>query len=123
MRLHRAGQFCGRSACARMAYAVFLTVACANSSAFAAVSNAASPGHTGLSPEVTKLLQAADRANKDGDTGVELIELKEAVRDAPQNAEVHARLAVATLNAGDPIAAERILRDVKYLGSPDEVVV
>ena len=94
-----------------------------NSSAFAAAAGVAATGSPGITPEVTRLLEAADRAGKEGNIGVALIELKEAVRTAPQNPEVHARLGIAMLKAGDPLAAERELRDARSIGAPDELVV
>ena len=93
------------------------------SSAVAAAAGVAATPSPGITPEVTRLLEAADHADKEGNIGVALIELKEAVRTAPQNPEVHAQLGIAMLKAGDPLAAERELRDARSIGAPDELVV
>ncbi len=87
----------------------------------AAAALAATPG--GLTPELSRLLQAADRADKQGNIGEALIELKEAVRTAPQNPAVHAGLGIAMLKAGDALTAERELRQARASGASDELVV
>src|SRR5882724_4069087 len=50
-----------------------------------------------LDPQVLKFLQSAEEADKRGNADVALIELKNAVRLAPQNGEVRARLGIMLL--------------------------
>ncbi len=116
-----AGRFHRQVARASLACVALSAVTWTSSNTLAA--GAAARASPGLPPEVTKLLEAADRADKDGNLGVELIELKEAVRAAPQNGDVQARLGIALLKAGDPIAAERVLRDARRSRGSDELVV
>lgn len=72
---------------------------------------------------VTKLLNDADAALKKGQTDLALIHLKNAVGAAPRNGNVRSRLAVLLLATGDPITAERELRQARNDKGPMEVIV
>jgi len=72
--------------------------------------------HRGTPLENGRALQAK------GDLRGAQIELRNAVREEPNNAEAHFRLAQLQLQGGDPIAAERELRAARDLGYDADVV-
>jgi putative PEP-CTERM system TPR-repeat lipoprotein len=96
--------------------------ASAASDAFAAPA-ANSPAALQLTPQVSKLLDDADKAMAAGNLNLALIQLKNAVRLAPSNGEVHARLGVAFLQNGEAIPAERELRQARDDDGPAETIV
>jgi putative PEP-CTERM system TPR-repeat lipoprotein len=105
--------------------ALFLAAAfcvSAASDAFAAPA-ANNPGALQLTPQVSKLLDDADKAMAAGNLNLALIQLKNAVRLAPSNGEVHARLGVAFLQHGEAIAAERELRQARDDNGPAETII
>ena len=59
---------------------------------------------------------AAKTAMDKGDLRTALIELRNAVRNNPNNAEAHFRLGVIQLRMGDPVSAERALRQARDNG-------
>jgi putative PEP-CTERM system TPR-repeat lipoprotein len=87
------------------------------------------PGNTdakpqpALSPQVTKLLEDANKSFKGGDVNLALIQLKNAVRLAPQNSDLRAALGWTLLKSGQMVAAERELRQAWNDGAPADVVV
>ena len=72
---------------------------------------------------VARLLRDANTALKSGDVKLALIHLKQAVLLQPRNGELHARLGIALLRAGEALAAERELRDAWSDKVSDEAVV
>ena len=76
-----------------------------------------------LDPSIMKLLQDADKAIIAGNLSLALIQLKNAVRLAPQNGEVRARLGNALLKNREVVAAERELRQARNDNASDELVV
>lgn len=81
------------------------------------------PLSKGEDTELTRHLQQASRALKNGNLALALIELKNAVRLAPQNGAVRAQLGLVLLRAGDPATAERELRQARSDGGPDDVIL
>lgn len=77
----------------------------------------------GLSPEVAKLVQDATAALNSGNLNLALIQLKNAVRAAPNNGDVRAQLGLALLRGNQAVAAERELRQARNDKASDEVVV
>jgi putative PEP-CTERM system TPR-repeat lipoprotein len=73
--------------------------------------------------QISKLLQDADAAVKSGNPNLALIHLRNAVRLAPQNGAVRARMAEVILAAGDFVSAERELRQAMADGGPSDVIV
>lgn len=90
-------------------------------SAGAAVSDAPAANH--FSPEVTKYLEQADAAEREGKFDLALIHINNAVRWAPLNGELRARLGAALLKNGDTTAAERELRQALTDNARDDLVV
>ena len=54
-----------------------------------------------------------------GDTRAAMIELRNAVRTQPENAEAHRLLGIQQLRAGDPVAAEKELKAARALGAKE----
>ncbi|HXJ02168.1 MAG TPA: hypothetical protein VNH44_13180, partial [Micropepsaceae bacterium] len=77
----------------------------------------------GVSPAVAKLVQDAEAALKSGNLNLALIQLKNAVRMAPQNGPIRAELGLALLRGGEALAAERELRQARNDKAPDEIVI
>ena len=77
----------------------------------------------GMSPQVSKLVQDAATALAGGNLNLALIQLKNAVRLAPQNGAVRAQLGLALLRGGEAVAAERELRQARNDKAPEEIVV
>ena len=76
-----------------------------------------------LSPTVMKLLEDVDKALSAGNLSLALIQLKNAVRLAPQNGEIRARLGAALVRNREFVAAERELRQARNDNAPDDMVV
>jgi putative PEP-CTERM system TPR-repeat lipoprotein len=76
-----------------------------------------------FSPEVKKLLDDSDKALASGNVNLALIHIKNAVRLAPRDGAVRVRLAVAILQTGQAVAAERELRQAMSDGAPRELAV
>jgi len=101
-----------------------LATSAASTTAYAIVPSASGDASSQpLDAQVIKLLRDADGALKTGNLNLALIQLKNAVRLAPQNGEVRARLGLALLEGGDAISAERELRQARNDKGPDELVV
>ena len=73
--------------------------------------------------EVANLLRQADQALKQGNIGLALIQLKNAVRAAPQDGNVRAQLGVVLLRTGDAASAERELRQARTDHGPDNTIL
>jgi len=54
-----------------------------------------------------------------GDTRAAMIELRNAVRTQPENAEAHRQLGIQQLRAGDPVAAEKELKAARDRGAKE----
>jgi Flp pilus assembly protein TadD len=80
---------------------------------------AASP----MSSDTKKLLEDAQSAQSHGELGLAVVQLKNAVRLAPRNGEVRARLGMGLLKAGDTRTAQRELRQAWKDNAPEELVV
>ena len=76
-----------------------------------------------MSSDTRKLLQDAENAQTRGDLGLALIQLKNAVRLAPRNGEIRARLGAALLKTGDTRAAQRELLQARRDNAPEVLVV
>ena len=76
-----------------------------------------------LPPQAGKFLQDADRSLNAGNLDLALIQLKSAVRLAPENGAARAKLGLALLRAGAAVTAARELRQAWRDGAPDEIVV
>jgi putative PEP-CTERM system TPR-repeat lipoprotein len=76
-----------------------------------------------LSPGVDKLLKDAAAALKAGNLDLALIQLRNAVRLAPQNGSVRAQLGQALLRSGAIAPAGRELRQARSDGGPDDIIV
>ena len=76
-----------------------------------------------IDPRVTKLLNDASAATKNGQKDLALIHLKNAVQITPRNGAVRAQLGLALLANGDVVAAERELRQARTDRGPSETVV
>jgi len=74
-------------------------------------------------PEVKQLLADAQKAMESGNVRLALIHLKNAVRIAPDDGVVRARLGIAFLRAGDLPGAERELRQARKIGAPADLVL
>jgi putative PEP-CTERM system TPR-repeat lipoprotein len=72
---------------------------------------------------VAALLQSANEALKADNLNLALIQLKTAVRLAPKNGAVRARLGLALLKAGASVTAIRELRQARADGGPEEILV
>jgi putative PEP-CTERM system TPR-repeat lipoprotein len=83
------------------------------------VTEAGSP----MSSDTKKLLEDAQSAQSRGELGLAVIQLKNAVRLAPRNGEVRARLGMALLKAGDTRTAQRELRQAWKDNAPEELVI
>lgn len=77
---------------------------------------------TAKGPE-QKFLADAQTALKKGDIGLAIIHLKNAVRAAPGNGAVRARLGMVLYQAGDAVSAERELRQARKGGAADALVL
>ncbi|HXJ01418.1 MAG TPA: XrtA/PEP-CTERM system TPR-repeat protein PrsT [Micropepsaceae bacterium] len=88
---------------------------------------AAAPSNSGsqpaLPPQITKLLQDADAALKGGNTNLALIQLKNAVRLAPQAGDARAKLGMVLFQTGEFVAAERELRQARNDHASEDFVV
>jgi putative PEP-CTERM system TPR-repeat lipoprotein len=62
---------------------------------------------------------AAQAYLKKGDTRAAIIELRNAVRTQPENAEAHRLLGIQQLRAGDPVAAEKELKAARDRGAKE----
>jgi putative PEP-CTERM system TPR-repeat lipoprotein len=80
---------------------------------------AASP----MSSDTKKLLDDAQAAQSRGELALAIIQLKNAVRLAPRNGEVRARLGMALLKSGDTRTAQRELRQAWKDNAPEALVV
>ena len=76
-----------------------------------------------LSPQVSRLLRDADASLQAGKLDVALLQLKNAVRLAPTDAEVRAKLGRALLRTGAAAAASRELRQAQSDGADEAIVV
>ena len=76
-----------------------------------------------LRTEMAKLLKDADAALKGGNLNLALIQLKNAVRLAPQDGNARAQLGMALLRSGDTVAAEQALRQARGDGASEDIVV
>ena len=76
-----------------------------------------------LDARITKIVEDADIAFSRGNASVALIHLKNAVRLAPTNGEVRARLGLLLLSVGELQAAERELRQSRIDKAPEELAV
>ncbi|HXJ00616.1 MAG TPA: XrtA/PEP-CTERM system TPR-repeat protein PrsT [Micropepsaceae bacterium] len=94
----------------------------APSEAAAPVANSAEPQSV-MNSDTKTLLRDAERAQTGGDLAVALVQLKNAVRLAPRNGEIRARLGMALLKSGDTRTAERELRQAWMDNAPEELVV
>ena len=68
-------------------------------------------------------LVTARRLMAKNDVRAAQIELRKAVRDNPKNAEAHWRLGTVQLQLGDPVAAEKELKEARAAGYPAVSVV
>src|SRR6266567_4112857 len=91
--------------------------------AFADLPKASNSAAKPTDPQVAKLLKDADAALKGGNVNLALIQLKNAVRLAPQDGNTRAQLGMALLRSGDAIAAEQALRQARGDGAADDIVV
>ncbi len=80
------------------------------------------PAHQ-ATPKSQILLRQADQALKQGNIGLALIQLKNAVRAAPQDGNVRAQLGVVLLRTGDAASAERELRQARTDHGPDNIIL
>ena len=76
-----------------------------------------------LDARITKIVEDAEMAFSRGNASVALIHLKNAVRLAPTNGEVRARLGLLLLRVGELQAAERELRQSRIDKAPEELAV
>jgi putative PEP-CTERM system TPR-repeat lipoprotein len=76
-----------------------------------------------MNSDTKKLLRDAENAQTRGDLGLAIIQLKNAVRLAPRNGEIRARLGMALLKSGDTRTAQRELRQAWKDNGPEELVV
>ena len=83
------------------------------SAAFADLPKASSSAAKPTDPQVAKLLKDADAALKGGNLNLALIQLKNAVRLAPQDGNARAQLGMALLRSGDAVTAEQALRQAR----------
>src|SRR6266567_942279 len=91
--------------------------------AFADLPKASSSAAKPTDPQVAKLLKDADTALKGGNLNLALIQLKNAVRLAPQDGNARAQLGAALLRSGDTVTAEQTLRQARGDGAPEDIVV
>lgn len=91
------------------------------------VADAALPNANGVTaasdPELVRDLGLANNAMKSGNLALALIELKNAVRLAPQNGAVRTQLGIALLQSGDAATAERELRQARTDRGPDQFIL
>jgi Flp pilus assembly protein TadD len=73
--------------------------------------------------QTRQLLDSANKALKEGNLNLALIQLKNAVRLAPTDGEARAQLGIALLRGGDLAAAERELRQAQNDYGPYELIV
>src|SRR5437764_7148176 len=93
------------------------------SAAFADLPKASNSAAKPTDPQVVKLLQDADTAIKSGNVPLALIQLKNAVRIAPQDGNARAQLGLALLRSGDTVNAEQALRQARVDGAAEDIVV
>ena len=91
--------------------------------AFADLPKANSSPAKPTDPQVAKLLKDADAALKSRNLNLALIQLKNAVRLAPQDGNARAQLGLALLSSGDAVTAEQTLRQARGDGARDDIVV
>lgn len=80
-------------------------------------------GSAADNPIVKKNLADAQKAFASGDVRLATILLKNAVAAAPRDGALRARLGSLLLVAGDPVSAERELRQARADGAPDQFVL
>ena len=93
------------------------------SAALADLPNASNSAAKPADPQVAKLLTDADAALKSGNLNLALIQLKNAVRLAPQDGNARMQLGLALLRGGDAVGAEQALRQARGDGAPEDIVV
>src|SRR6266550_3890722 len=93
------------------------------SAAYADLPNANSSAAKPTDPQVAKLLKDADAALKGGNLNLALIQLKNAVRLAPQDGNARAQLGMALLRSGDVVTAEQALRQARGDGASEDIVL
>jgi putative PEP-CTERM system TPR-repeat lipoprotein len=76
-----------------------------------------------MNSDTKTLLKDAQRAQTGIDLAVAIVQLKNAVRLAPKDGAVRARLGMALLKSGDTRTAERELRQARVDNAPEELVV
>ena len=81
------------------------------------------PPQSAMNSDTKALLKDAQRAQNSSDLAVALVQLKNAVRLAPRDGEVRARLGMALMKSGDTRSAERELRQAWMDNAPEELVV
>ncbi len=74
-------------------------------------------------PDVTRVLQDADSAERTGNLNLALIQLKNAALLAPKDGDIRARLGAMLLETGQAVAAERELRTaLDYYADPEKAI-
>ena len=86
-------------------------------------STAAVSGNSQSNSQAQKLLADAQQALKKGDLPLATIELKNALRLAPDSSELHTQLGLVLLQSGQTVPAEQALRQARTEGAKDQDVV
>ena len=98
----------------------------AGTAAQAAISPATSSGTNAEAPgsnaAVRQYVQDAQKALKEGNVRLTVILLKNALKVEPKNATLRAQLGFVLLQGGDPVSAERELRQARSDGAPAQAV-
>ncbi|HEX3484000.1 MAG TPA: tetratricopeptide repeat protein, partial [Micropepsaceae bacterium] len=76
-----------------------------------------------MNTDTKALLKDAQRAQTGADLALAVVQLKNAVRLAPKDGAIRARLGMALLKSGDTRTAERELRQARIDNAPEELVV
>jgi len=84
---------------------------------------ASSPNGLSASGPVGQYVLDAKKAIKNGDFRLAVILLKNAVTADPKNSAVRAQLGLVLLQSGDPVSAERELRQARLDGAQDQAVL
>ena len=86
-------------------------------------SPATASGNSQSNPQVQKLMSDAQLALKKGDLPLATIELKNALRLAPDSSALHTLLGFVLLQSGQPVPAEQALRQARTEGAKDQDIL
>ena len=74
-------------------------------------------------PEISKLVADGQKAIRDGNVPLAIIQFKNASSALPRNGSIRAQLGVVLMQSGDYYSAERELRQARKDGAPDQMVL